>query len=424
MPPRPFQYCPFSQQQLRLMSWWDPAISPVADRDMVIAEGSIRSGKTIAMLDGFTEWSLNQFEDQDFIVAAKSQGALERNVLKPWSKILVAKGIPYDERRGDMRFLKIGTNTYYCFGAPNEASQDVVQGMTAAGALLDDVALFPQSFVEQVKGRCSLDGSKVWLNANPEGPFHWLKTDYLDKAAEQNILALHFAMDDNLSLSDAVKERYKRQFSGIWFKRMILGLWVMAEGSIYDMWDDDVHVFKGTPGSYRNYLIGIDYGTATVTTFGLYGYNSASDVVLVSEHYYDAQKAGRQKSDSQHANDFKGWIEANGVYRFRGIYCDPSAASFIEELRQRNYVVTPGNNDVIDGIRFVGSMLTGKQYRVHKSCIKTQQEYQSYVWDPSAQKRGEDKPVKEHDHTCDRDRYALFTHFGAPGFMRGVDVSR
>ncbi|MEM5785841.1 MAG: PBSX family phage terminase large subunit [Syntrophobacteraceae bacterium] len=424
MPPRPFRYSPFSQQQLRLMSWWDPAISPVADKDMVIAEGSIRSGKTIAMLDGFTEWSLKTFEDQDFIIASKSAGALERNIIKPWLKILVAKGLPYQQHRGDVRSIQVGTNTYYCFGAPNESSQDVVQGMTSAGALLDDVALFPQSFVEQVKGRCSLDDAKVWCNCNPEGPFHWLKTDYIDKAKELGILSLHFDMNDNLSLSDKVKDRYKRMFTGVWYKRMILGMWVMAEGAIYDMFDEGRHVFDGRIPEYANYFISFDYGTGAPCTWGLYGYNTPKSVDLLREYYWDSSKEGRQKTDSQYGDDFTNWVKEGRVYKFRGIYGDPSAASFIAELKNRGYSVIPANNDVIDGIRFVGSLLSQDQFRIHKSCTKAIEGYQSYVWDPNAQKKGEDKPLKQNDHTVDRDRYGLYTHFGAPGFMAGKDVSR
>ena len=235
-----FEWKPFSRKQKKLLTWWMPQ-SPYRDYDIVISDGAIRSGKTVAGIDGFITWSLHKFKDQSFIIAGKSIGALKRNVLRPLFQMLNAKGIPYQYNRSE-NFIVIGNNTYYCFGANNEASQDVLQGLTAAGAYADEVALFPRSFVEQMIGRCSVEGSKIWMNCNPEGPYHFIKTDYIDKAEEKKILRLHFTLDDNLTLSDEIKERYRRMFSGVFYQRNILGLWVMAEGVVYDMFDREKHV--------------------------------------------------------------------------------------------------------------------------------------------------------------------------------------
>lgn len=188
-------------------------------------------------------WSQYTFEHQNFILAGKSMGALKRNVLRPLFQILNAKGFKYNYNRSE-NYIEIGTNTYFCFGANNEASQDVLQGLTAAGGLADEVALFPESFVEQMIARCSVEGSKLWWNCNPEGPRHYIKTEYIDQAAEKNILRLHFTLDDNLTLSPKIKERYKRLFTGLWRKRMIDGLWVMAEGAVYNMFDEEKHLIK------------------------------------------------------------------------------------------------------------------------------------------------------------------------------------
>jgi len=171
-------------------------MSPYHDHDMVIAEGSVRAGKTIAMIDSFMTWSLYNFRDKDFILAGKSFGALERNVLRPMFQILASKGISYDYRRGDNRSVRVGSNIYHCFGANTERSQDFIQGLTAAGAFGDEAALMPQSFVEQMKARCSVDGAKIWLNCNPQGPFHPLKVEYIDRAEQQRCLVLHFTMSD------------------------------------------------------------------------------------------------------------------------------------------------------------------------------------------------------------------------------------
>jgi PBSX family phage terminase large subunit len=418
-----FKFEPFSTRQQQLLTWWMPQ-SPYHDYDMVIAEGSVRSGKTISGIDSFITWSLHSFRDKDFILAGRSSGALERNVLRPMFQILTAKGIKYTYRRGDNRQVIIGTNVYHCFGANNEKSQDAVQGLTAAGAFLDEAALFPISFLEQVKARCSVDHAKIWLNCNPESPFHPIKTDYIDKAKEVRALVLHFTMDDNLSLSEAVKDRYRRMFTGIWHKRFILGLWVQAEGAIYDMWDEAFHVADSLP-DYPHHFVSCDYGTANPCTFGLYGYSSVNDVSLLSEYWHDSTKAGAQKTDGQYAADLKDWLKESlpGGRRPRAIYVDPSAASFIAELKDKGYMVADANNDVLEGIRFVSKMLADRKYRVHRSCANTLKEYVSYVWDPKAQLKGEDKPVKSNDHAMDRDRYALFTHFGPGRLMDGADLS-
>lgn len=195
-PAKGFKFQPFSTKQKKLLTWWT-SFSPYRDHDMIICDGSVRSGKTVAMIDGFVTWSLATFKSEDFILAGRSMGALKRNVLKPMFQILLAKGIPFNYNRSE-NYVEIGTNTYYCFGANNEASQDVLQGLTAAGAYADEGALFPQNFIEQMIARCSVEGSKIWINCNPESPYHFLKTDYIDKAKEKLILHLHFTLDDNL----------------------------------------------------------------------------------------------------------------------------------------------------------------------------------------------------------------------------------
>jgi len=412
----PFKFKPFSIKQKKLLTWWTDK-SPYKDYDMVIADGSIRSGKTISEIDSFLTWSLYTYKYQDFIISGKSMGALKRNVIKPAQQILTAKGIPFEYKRSQDPHMKIGTNIYYLFGANNEASQDTLQGLTAAGAYADEAALFPRNFIEQMIGRCSVEGSKVFMNCNPGGPYHYLKIDYIDKAKEKKILRLHFTLDDNLTLSRRIKERYKRMFTGVFYKRYILGLWVLAEGIIYDMWNENTHVIDCPSFGFDEFGVAVDYATASVMTFGLYGVqyqtNLEHKVYLLKEYYWDAKKKGRQKTDSEFADDFKEFL--GGIVP-RNIYLDPSAASFKAELRKKGYnQVRDADNDVINGIRTVGNFLTTGRYFVDRRCEDTQKEYSSYAWDPKAQQRGEDKPLKENDHAMDRDRYYIYTRFGMPG---------
>lgn len=399
-----FKFCPFSVKQKKLLTWWLRE-SPYYDYDMVIADGSIRSGKTVAMIDSFVTWSLFTFSGEAFIIAGRSAGSLKRNVLRPLFQILKAKNIGYEYNRSE-NYIIIGSNTYYCFGAANEASQDAVQGLTAAGAFADEVALFPQSFVEQMIGRCSVAGSKIWMNCNPESPYHYIKTELIDKKQEKRILHLHFTLDDNLSLSGEVKERYHRMYSGVWYDRMILGLWRIAEGIIYDMfspsntYNDDTRpqVLFGDAQRY----IAIDYGTINPMVF-LDIYDDGHDIWIEREYYFNSREAGVQKTDSEYMQDFKEFV---GMERPRFVIIDPSAASFKELLRREGFRPKDADNEVNDGIRIMAMLFQLGWLHVHERCENFIKELQVYSWDDKAAvNSGKEKPIKQWDHACDACRY-------------------
>lgn len=397
-----FQFKPFSRKQQKVLMWWMKE-SPHYDKEMIIAEGAIRSGKTVSMIDSFLMWSISEHENQQFIIAGKSMGALKKNVLNPMFAILTAKGIPYRYNRSD-HFIEIGSNIYYCYGAPTEASQDVLQGLTAAGAYADEVALLPKSFVDQMLARCSVEGSRYFMNCNPEGPYHWFKTEFIDKAKEKNAYLLHFDMDDNLTLSERVKDRFKRMFSGVFYKRYILGLWVQAEGVIFDMFNEDRHVVPTIDRAYTDYKVACDYGTQNPTTFGLWGkYNRKW--YKIKEYHYDGREMGKQKTAAEYSRDlrvFVGDLDPD-------IILDPSATAFKVQLEEDGFYVIDAINDVKNGIINMGTALIDELILYNDVCKETFREFSSYVWDPKAAKRGEDKPTKQNDHQMDADRYFVNT---------------
>lgn len=240
-----FKFKLFSRKQKKILTWWLPE-SQVHEMNGIIADGAIRSGKTISMALSFVMWSMEDFNGENFGMAGKTIGAFRRNVLKPLKLMLLARGYKFKDRRAD-NLLEITrgavTNYYYIFGGKDERSQDLVQGITLAGCFFDEVALMPESFVNQATARCSVEGSKWWFNCNPDKPKHWFKVNWIDQAAEKNLIYLHFTMDDNLSLSDAIKERYRRQFVGVFFKRFIQGLWVAAEGLVHPQFADKAKAY-------------------------------------------------------------------------------------------------------------------------------------------------------------------------------------
>ncbi len=407
-----FKFQPFSLKQKKVLTWWCDT-SPVKDKDGIIADGAIRSGKTVCMSLSFIMWAMQRFKGQNFAMCGKTIGSFRRNVLF-WLKLMLkSRGYRVVDHRSD-NLVEISrgkvTNYFYIFGGKDERSQDLIQGITLAGVFFDEVALMPESFVNQATGRCSVDGSKYWFNCNPDGPYHWFKTNWIDEAKKKNLIVLHFTMEDNLSLSEQIKARYRSMYSGVFYKRYILGLWAMAEGIIYDMFDIDRHVKKVV--DFARLLIdggryvSIDYGTQNAMVFLLWNKGIDKKWYCTREYYYSGRDKGKQKADSQYADDLEKWLEGTTV---KAIIVDPSAASFITELNNRGYKTMKADNDVEDGIRLVSTLLNTEKIAFSQSCINTIKEFASYIWDPKAADRGEDKPIKQHDHAMDAVRYFCYT---------------
>ena len=407
-----FKFQPFSLKQKKVLTWWCDT-SPVKDKDGIIADGAIRSGKTVCMSLSFIMWAMQRFKGQNFAMCGKTIGSFRRNVLF-WLKLMLkSRGYRVVDHRSD-NLVEISrgkvTNYFYIFGGKDERSQDLIQGITLAGVFFDEVALMPESFINQATGRCSVDGSKYWFNCNPDGPYHWFKTNWIDEAKKKNLIVLHFTMEDNLSLSEKIKARYRSMYSGVFYKRYILGLWAMAEGIIYDMFDVDRHVKKVV--DFARLLIdggryvSIDYGTQNAMVFLLWNKGIDKKWYCTREYYYSGREKGKQKADSQYADDLENWLEGTPV---KAIIVDPSAASFITELNNRGYKTMKADNDVEDGIRLVSTLLNTGKIVFSQSCINTIKEFASYIWDPKAADRGEDKPIKQHDHAMDAVRYFCYT---------------
>lgn len=397
-------YQRLSKRQLLAMLWWQQ--SRFKDRDALICDGSIRSGKTLCMAVGFVLWSMSCFNGEKFAICGKTVESLRRNVIlnmRDW----IPSDLQIVEKRAENKLIiSDGTgreNTYFMFGGRDESSYMLIQGITLAGALLDEVALMPRSFVEQALARCSVKGSKLWFNCNPAGPEHWFYKEWVQKAKEMNALHLHFTMEDNLALPTEIKERYERMYSGVFYDRYILGKWVLAEGLIYPMFDEDRNVIKGDPSGPGRYYISIDYGTKNPTAMGLWRVNG-SEAVMEKEYYYDGRATQRPKTDEEYYQDLEEFASGHKIER---VIVDPSAASFKECIfRHGKFSVWDANNSVLDGIRLTATLLRTGRLKFHESCENTFREFELYSWD---EKASEDKPIKESDHEMDQVRYLCAT---------------
>lgn len=402
--------CPFSQKQKTALSWWkSPQYSSL---NGIIADGAVRSGKTVALSLGFVLWAMKSYDGQFFAICGRTIGSVRRNILGWLLPMLPALGIKHCYHRAENRlelFCGGKTNTFYIFGAKDERAQDAIQGLTLAGVFFDEAAIMPESFISQATARCSVEGSKFWFSCNPLGPRHWFKTDWIDKAEARSLLYLHFTMQDNLSLSDEVRSRYQTMYSGVFYRRYILGEWCVAEGLVYPMFSEERNICAEPLEGAREFL-SCDYGTNNPFALGLMQAKKCESgfrMHLKNEFYHDGRKKG-QLTDSEYADAVERFVKENEAAP-EVLVVDPSAASFIAEMRKRGYKVIKAKNAVLPGIHAVSEALSDGVLTVAPHCINTINEFGEYVWDENASEHGEDKPIKQHDHAMDMLRYALMT---------------
>ena len=344
----------FSPKQLQVMKWWKQ------DRDAIICDGAVRSGKTLCMGVAFLLWAMICFHDQQFALCGKTIGALRRNLLPGALAELRRLGVTWEERRSENSItMHFGgrTNRFLLFGGRDEGSAALIQGVTLAGLLLDEVALMPRSFVEQACARCSVTGSKLWFNCNPEGPEHWFYREWIGKAEERKALYLHFTMDDNPSLAPYIRQRYERLYTGIFYRRFVLGEWAAAEGLIYDFFDREKDAVPAPNGEMDAWRVSIHYGTVNPPTMGLWGRRNGV-WYRVEEYYYDSRREGQQKTDAEYVEALRALC---GDRRVERVIVDPSAASFQAALRQAGFPVRAADNRVLDGIRVTAGLLRNGQ---------------------------------------------------------------
>jgi PBSX family phage terminase large subunit len=411
------QWAPFSPKALDFLANSDARVN--------ILHGSVRSSKTINCTVRWLDY-IKSGPPGDLAMLGKTTATLQRNVLNDLFDIVGPKNYKWINRQQGE--LQIFGRRIYCFGANNEDAESKIRGATFAGAYCDEANLYPQSVFNQLMARMSIKGAKCFCNCNPDNPYHWFYTDYIKNPQIKDKKIWQFLMEDNLSLDKDYIESLKQMYTGVWYERMILGKWVAAEGRIYDMFEADKHMIDtqafikqaGLNPKAIKWIVGCDYGTATVMSWGLYGRLPNGTYLKVKEYYYDAMKMKVQKTDHEFANEFDIWVKNSGVVPW-AVFCDPSAASWKTELMRRGYVVLNANNDVINGIRQVATYLNTGKFYIDKSCVNTKMEYSTYSWDPMAQKQGKDRPIKEHDHTCDTDRYVVYTDTlnGMSGVYRG-----
>lgn len=384
------------------MTWWNrPDLKKF---DAIICDGAVRSGKTVSMVNGFFLWSMSCFNGGTFALCGKSIASLRRNVVTPLQDWLGGVFAVMDKHSQNKLIVSAGNghvNTYYLFGGQDEASYKDIQGITLAGALLDEVALMRRSFVEQACARCSVNGSKLWFNCNPEGPEHWFYKEWIQKAQQKNVLRLHFTMGDNPGLHTAIRHRYEKLYTGVFYRRYILGQWCMAQGLIYPF-EREQFVAKSLPQTGK-YYISIDYGTRNPFSAGLWCV-SGGRAVRIREFYYNGREKGQMLTDEEYYERLE---QLAGGLPIEQVVIDPSAASMIAVIRRHGaFSVRKAKNDVLPGIRLVASLLQAGILQISAHCVDTIREFGLYCWEDASV---QDRPKKENDHAMDDIRYFCAT---------------
>lgn len=400
-------YQKLSKRQKLAATWWNRP--QFRGREAIICDGAVRSGKTVCMADGFFLWSMSQFNGQTFGICGKTIESLRRNIVMNLQDWLDGTGLQLVERRSENKIIVTygnRSNTYFLFGGRDESSYTLIQGITLAGVLLDEVALMPRSFVEQAVARCSVSGSKLWFNCNPAGPEHWFYKEWILKCEEKNALHVHFTMEDNLALDPAIKRRYETLYSGVFYRRYILGEWCLAEGLVYQF-DKALHVVKEMPLKDMQkggaWYISCDYGTLNPFSAGLWWVHNGR-AIRVAEYYHSGRSTSRLLTDEEYYKELEKLAGDRDVH---AVIVDPSAASFIATIRQHGrFAVRKAKNNVLSGIRITAALLKAGLVKIGSDCEDAIREFGLYRWD---EKGEEDRVIKENDHAMDDIRYFCAT---------------
>ena len=397
-----FQYGTFGETALDFFDNSDAWIN--------IASGSVRSGKTIVCNARWLTF-LAQSDSTEFLISGKTSTSLQRNVIKPLIKMMNTDNIPYHYSKYDAE-LEIDGKICYLMGFNDEKSVDIIAGMTVGGWYADEIARCPQSAVEMAISRCSDKNSKMFWNTNPESPYHYIFTNYINNKSlidAGTVKVWKFLLDDNPNLDPNYVAELKRvnQQSEVFYKRNILGEWVIAEGAIYDMFIEAENTFT-TPPQIDDINICCDYGVSTVTTFGVMGIhkdeNKGNSYYLLEETYYDKEQVGVAQSDNERVDDIVRLQNKYQLNNFNTLFLPHDAASLKTACQKDPRVlmnISTYAPDTYEDIKTIQNLIAERKFKIHTSCVNSINQAQTYCWDKKAQQRGEDRPLKVNDHCPD-----------------------
>lgn len=394
----------------------------LADARLNVWEGAVRSSKTIGSLIRWIRF-VRQAPPGGLLMVGKTERTLKRNILDVLVEMLGKRRCRINLGQGEMHMLG---RTVYLMGANNETAAEKLKGLTLIGTYVDEVTTLPESFFTMLLTRLSLEGAKLFGTTNPDGPQHWLLVNYLERARlwvtrdgtvltpgpddPLDLCRFSFQLEDNPSLPPGYVEQVYAENVGLWRRRLILGEWCVAEGVVYQSWDPDRHVVTAEqlPAITEWLCVAMDYGTTNPFHALLVGIGADGRLYVTNEWRWDSKARRQSLTDAEYSQRVREWLAGLGVTP-RWWIVDPSAASFRVQLHRDGVTSAAADNDVLDGIRDVASLLATDKLRVHASCTGLIAEMPGYAWDPEQTKKGLDAPLKVNDHGVDALRYAIRT---------------
>lgn len=377
----------FSPKQVEILKF------PYTEYNSLICDGAVRTGKTIVMGISFISWSMNTFNGKNFGICGKTVKSAERNIIKELMKIKYLRET-YDMKYSSSNSLltiKRGnvTNYYYIFGGKDESSYQLIQGITLAGILVDECVLQPRSFIEQSIARCSVEGSKKFFNCNPASPSHWFLKEWIEQAEEKNALRIHFDLDDNPALSETIKDEYRRSYTGVFYKRYILGLWVSSEGLIYQDFADNVdnYIYDEEPNNITHINIGVDFGgNKSKHTFVCVGFTRNFNDMIVLEDARIETNVSPAELDRLYVefvkmcyNKYKkpitSYMDSAEQVLIKGLRIASSRAGLI------NNVLNARKSEILDRIQLVSKMMAQGRFHIMRRCLNVRKALENAVWD-------------------------------------------
>lgn len=400
-----------------------------------LAEGSIRSGKTIVSLLRWLIYVASAPRGGELVVVGRTRDSLNRNVFGPlMDPQIMGPLAQFTKYTNGASTATILGRTVHVLGASDAKAEKVLRGLTCAGAYVDELTVISEEFFQQLLGRCSVDGSQIFCTTNPDSPAHWVRRRFLDRLNKlEDWRVWHFQLDDNPALSSTIKDRYRRTYTGLWYRRFILGEWVAAEGAVFDMWDPDRHVvpWKQLPAMQRVLAAGVDFGTTNPSTALMLGLGVDQRLYLIDEWRHDPAHSQVRLTNGQLSASMRTWLDETPhaphtpVQRPEWVVVDPAAASFRIQLHHDGLTAQEADNDVSRGLGLMATLLTEGQLIVSDRCEGFILEAPGYSWDPKATEDGKDKPIKVADHSLDGGRYAITTTeaLWRPLIRSGLDMA-
>lgn len=381
------------------------------DWRVLVLTGSVRSGKTfinnylfLLELKRVRELA-NKLDEPHplYILAGYSSRTIKTNIITALESQFGITISP--DRHGHYHLFGVEIVPAY---TNNDRGVGSIRGLTAFGAYVNETSLATQGVFQEITNRCSVEGSRVICDTNPDVPTHWLKTQYIDNTDEQaRIKSFSFTIDDNTFLAQEYVDSLKAATpSGMFYDRAIRGLWVTADGLVYSDFDTNKHLVDELPADL-DYYVGVDWGFEHYTSFVLLG-DAPDGTTYVVKEYTDKRRL------------ISYWVELAKQLTDRlgyglPFYVDSARPDYLNELLNADINASNANKAVLAGVECVSAKLKQDKLKIYKRGVNRMiDEFYKYVWD---ERTGEPDKRKYDPDVLDALRYGIYTRNHRGGFV-------